>query len=94
MLHNDKTLAYIEHVLYRLDKTKMIFKNYCLINAQLLLPANNYLKFHAMSYFIEYICRYKSIINYDTVHSEIAHKYLLKVFYGWTNNKEYKSQIL
>ncbi len=26
--------------------------------------------------------------------SEAAHKYLLKAFYGWTNKKEYESQIL
>ncbi len=34
------------------------------------------------------------MINYDTVHSEAAHKYLPKTFYGRTNKKEYESQIL
>lgn len=34
-LHNNKTLLYMEHALYRLDKTKIAFDNHCLINAKL-----------------------------------------------------------
>ncbi len=93
-LHDDKTLFYMEHVLYRLDKTKIAFENYRPINAKLFRPTFNYPKFHTMTYFVKCIRDYGSAINYDTAHSEAAHKYLLKAFYGRTNKKEYESQIL
>ncbi len=47
-----------------------------------------------MTYFVKCIWDYGSMINYDTAHSETAHKYLLQTFYGQTNKKEYESQIL
>ena len=47
-----------------------------------------------MNYFVEYICKYKSEINYYTVYSETAYKYLLKVFYKRINKKQYESRIL
>ena len=47
-----------------------------------------------MIHFVKYIQDYRSAINYDIVHSETAYKYLCKAFYGRTNKKEYKSQIL
>lgn len=34
------------------------------------------------------------MINNDTTHNEVTHKYLLKTFNGRTNNNKYKSQIL
>ncbi len=33
------------------------------------------------------------MVNYDTTHSEVTHKYLLKAFYNKINKKEYDSQI-
>ncbi len=92
--HDNETLSYMEHALYRLDKTKIAFENYRSINAKLFRPTFNYPKFHAMTHFLKCIQDYGSVINYDTAHSEVAHKYLLKAFYGRTNKKEYKSQIL
>lgn len=35
LLQNDETLFYIEHFLYKLDKIKIAFDNYCPINAKL-----------------------------------------------------------
>ena len=35
VLHDEKMLQYIEHVLYRLKKTKIIFGQYRLINSKL-----------------------------------------------------------
>ncbi len=92
--HNDETLSYMEHALYKLDKTKIAFENHRPIDAKLFQPTFNYPKFYAMTYFVKYIWDYGSAINYDTTHSEAAHKYLFKALYGWTNKKEYKSQIL
>lgn len=92
--YDNETLSYIEHALYRLDKTKIIFKNHRPIDIRLYQHTFNHIKFHAMSHFIKCIWDYGSTINYNTVYSKVAHKYLLKVFYRWTNKKEYKSQIL
>ena len=93
-LHDNEILFYMEHALYKLDKTKIAFENHHLINVKLFRLTFNYPKFHAMTYFVQCIRDYGSAINYDTAHSEAAHKYLLKAFYWRTNKKEYKSQIL
>lgn len=37
LLHNNKTLFYMDHTLYRLDKTKIIFQSYCPINVKTIL---------------------------------------------------------
>ncbi len=90
-LHDDKTLSYIEHALYKLDKTKIAFENHRPINAKLFRPTFNSPKFHAIIHFVKCIRDYGSTINYNMAHSEAAHKYLLKAFYGRTNKKEYES---
>ncbi len=84
----------MEHTLYRLDKTKIMFENYCLIDAKLFRPTFNYRKFHTITHFVKYIRDYGNTINYDTAYSKAPHKYLLKAFHERTNKKEYKSQIL
>ena len=94
LLHNNETLSYIEHALYKLDQTKIAFENHGLINAKLFQTTFNYPKFHAMTYFVQCIWDYSSAINYDMVHSEAVHKYFLKAFYRKTNKKENESQIL
>ncbi len=91
--HDDKTLRYMEHALYRLEKIKIAFEHYRLIDLMLYQPAFNYPNFHAISHFVQCIRNYDSAINYDTAHSETAHKYLLKTFYNRTNKKEYDLQI-
>lgn len=35
ILHNEETFCYIEYVLYKLEKTKIIFEQYELINSKL-----------------------------------------------------------
>ena len=53
----------------------------------------SYPKFYIVTQFAQYIRDYGSAVNYDTAHSEAAHKYLLKAFYNRTNKKEYDTQI-
>ena len=83
----------MEHVLYRLEKTKIAFEHHQPINSKLCQPTFNYPKFYAISHFVQYIRDYGSAVNYNTAHSEAAHKYLLKAFYNRMNKKEYDSQI-
>ncbi len=93
VLHDNETLRYMEHALYRLENTKITFEHDRPIDSKLCRPTFNYLKFYAISYFVQCIRDYGSAVNYDTVHSEATHKYLLKAFYNRTNKKQYDSQI-
>ena len=85
--HNDKTLRYMEHALYKLEKTKIAFKHHRPIDSKLCRPMFNYPKLHAVTHFAKCIRDYGSAVNYDIAHSEAAHKYLLKAFYNKTNKK-------
>ena len=87
LLHNNETLSYIEHVLYRLDKIKITFENYCPINVKLFRSTFNYLKFYTITYFLQYIWDYSSTINYHKANSKAMQKDLLKAFYKRTNKK-------
>ena len=88
--NDDETLRYMEHVLYRLEKTKIAFKHHRPIDAKLYRPTFNYPKFHVTSHFVQCIQDYGGTVNYD---KEAAHKYLLKVFYNRTIKNEYDMQI-
>ncbi len=91
--HNEETLRYMEHALYRLEKTKIAFEQHQPIDSKLCWPIFNYPKFHAISHFVQCIRDYCNVVNYNTAHNKAAHKYLLKAFYNRTNKKEYNSQI-
>ena len=91
--YDNETLWYIEHALYRLEKTKIAFKYHWPIDLKLCQPTFNYPKFYLVTHFAQYIRDYGSAVNYDIAYSKAAHKYLLKVFYNRTNKKEYDVQI-
>ena len=52
VLQDIKTLCYLEHVLYKLEMTRIAFKHHCLIDSKLCWPTFNYPKFHAINYFV------------------------------------------
>ena len=91
--YDDKMLRYMERALYKLEKIKIIFEYHRPIDSKLCRLTFNYSKFYAVTHFAQCIRDYGSAINYDTVHSKAAHKYLLKAFYNKTNKKEYNAQI-
>ena len=93
VLHTDKTLYYMEHILYRLENTKIVFKHHRPIDSKLYQPTFNYPKFYVISHFVQYIWDYSSAVNYNTAHSKLAHKYFLQVFYNKINKKKYDLQI-
>lgn len=93
VLHDNKTLRYIEYVLYLLEKTMIAFKNYWPIDLKLCWPTFNYLKFHAISHIVPCFWDYSNAVNYDIANSEVAYKYPLKAFSNRTNKKEYELQI-
>ena len=89
----NEMLQCTEHTLYRLEKTKIVFKYHWLINSKLCRLSFNYPKFHISNHFTYCIWDYSSAINNDIVHSKVTYKYLLKVFYNKTKKKEYNMQI-
>ena len=93
VLYDNKTLRYIEDVLYRLEKTKITFEHQQLIDFKICQPTFNYPNFYALSHFIQCIWDYSNVVNYDTAYSKAAYKYLFKTFYNQTNKKGYNLQI-
>ena len=76
LLHDKKKLRYIEHTLYKLEKTKIAFEQYLPIDSKLCQPIFNYPKIYPISYFVQYIWDYGSAVNYNTAYSKAVHKYL------------------
>ena len=93
ILYDDKTFYYIEHALYRLKNTKIVFEHHLPINCKLCSPTFNYPKFYVISYLVQSIWDYNNIANYNIAHSKAAYKYLLQVFYNGINKIEYNAQI-
>ena len=92
--HDDETLRYLEQALYRIDKTKVVFKRFRPVNKATDEGHFNFPKFHAMTHYTSCIREYGAADNFDTEHSEAAHKYHVKAFYGRTNkHQDYESQI-
>ena len=52
ILNDNKTLYYIEHALYRLEKTKTVSKHHWPINSKLYRLIFNYPKFFAINHFV------------------------------------------
>lgn len=86
-------LQYMEHALYKLEKTKIAFEKHRPIDTKLYQPTFNYFKFHAINYFVQYVWDYSRTVNYDTAHSKAVQKYFLKSFYSKTNKMKYNLYI-
>lgn len=81
----------MEDILYKLKKTKITFKYYQSIDAELYQPTFNNPKFNLISHLVQDILNDGSMVKYDIAHNKAVHKYLLIVFYNKTNKKEYYS---
>jgi hypothetical protein len=91
--HSESTLQYLEHALYRIDKTKEAFRAVRCGEGED-EGHFNFPKFHMMSHYANFIRRFGSTDGIDTSHSEAGHKYHLKAFYSRTNKGEtYLDQI-
>lgn len=65
--YSDKILQYIEHTLIWINKTKKTFGDTYSTNVQICdnEPGNfNFLKWYAMSYYLQFICLFDSTIEY------------------------------
>jgi len=87
--HNDEFLRYMNNIIYRINVLKEVFK-------QFRHDENfNYLKFHVISHYMNFIQRYKDADDFNTSYMKITHKFLIKDYYDLTNKREnFQMQIL
>ncbi len=80
--HDDESLHYMNNTIYRINVLKEVFK-------QFQHDENfNYLKFHVIFHYMNFIWRYEDADNFDTFYMKIAHKFLIKDYYDLTNKRE------
>ena len=90
IFHNENTLNYINHALYRIDNLKIIFFKFKFQNtARDENDENkihfNIFKFHVITSYMVFIELYDSVQSFDTVYKIIIYKFLLKIFFVMTN---------
>jgi hypothetical protein len=86
--HDDETLEYLDHAIYRIDRIKAVFKQFRVVDKATDEGHFNFLKFHVMTHYASGIWEYGAADNFDTEHSEAEHKYHVKAFYGKTNKRQ------
>ncbi len=87
--HDDKSLRYMNNIIYRINVLKEVFE-------QFWHDENfNYFKFHVISHYMNFIQRYEDADDFNTFYIKIAHKFLIKDYYDFTNKwKNFQMQIL
>ncbi len=92
--HDEETLCYLDHILYRIDKIKIVFKVLHPVDKTTDEGYFNFLKFYVMTHYISCIQDFGTIDNFDMEYSEARYKYNVKDFYGRTNKWQgYENQI-
>ena len=94
-LHDEETSQYLEHALFWLNKLKNVFRHLWSEHSDTDVDHFNILKLYAMTHYASQIWRYDSADNFNTKHSEIAHKHLTKIFFDHINKwKTFQRQLL
>ncbi len=94
-LHDEETLQYLEHALFRLNKLKNVFRHLWSEHSDTDVDHFNISKLYVMTHYASQIWRYNSTDNFNTKHSEIAHKYLIKIFFNCINKWDtFQTQLL
>jgi len=93
--HDEETLWYLEHALFQLNKLKNVFRQLWSEHSDTDVDHFNISKLHAMTHYASWIWRYDSADNFNTKHSEIAYKHLIKIFFNCINKWEmFQRQLL
>jgi len=82
-IYNNKTLRYINYVLYCINKLKKIFCKFRKEKRNLIDYFNSS-KYYILSYWISYIKKYKTSIKYNNLIEKTIHK-KIKSQYSWIN---------
>lgn len=86
--HNDETLWYMSQTLYQVNKLKEVFWEFQSVNKKTNKGHFNFLKFHVITHYIDFIYQYNSANRFNISHSEVTHKYLVKTFYKQINKRD------
>ena len=93
--HNENTLQYLKHTLFQINKLKNVFQHLHSVDSDITESHFNILKLHIMTHYTYHIHWYDTADNVDTEHSEITHKFLIKIFFNWINKCEsFQEQLL
>jgi len=93
--YNEETLWYLEHALFQLNKLKNVFHHLQSEHSDTDVDHFNISKLYMMTHYASQIRRYNSADNFNTEHSEIAHKYLIKIFSDHINKQNtFQTQLL
>ncbi len=87
--HDENTLRYFNHVLFRINSFKNEFKHLRSSDKNTQNDHFNFLKFHVMSHYAEFIRKYETVDEYDTSYDEIKHKYMFKKYYERINKRDF-----
>ena len=89
-------LWYLEHALFWLNNLKNVFHHLQSERSDINVDHFNISKLHVMTHYASQIWRYNnSADNFNTKHSEIAHKYLIKIFFDCINKRDtFQTQLL
>ncbi len=87
-LHDEETVWYLKHALFQLNKLKNVFHHLQSEHSDTDIDHFNISKLHAMTHYASQIWRYNSADNFNTKHSEIAYKHLIKIFFDHINKWE------
>jgi hypothetical protein len=94
-LHEEEILWYLEHALFQLNKLKNVFHHLRSERSDTDVDHFNISKLHAMTHYASQIQRYDSADNFNTKHSKIAYKYLIKIFFDCINKwNTFQTQLL
>ncbi len=86
--HDDSTLQYLEHALHRMNAFKSVFRSHRSLNKKTNEEHFNFLKFHIMTHYAEFIRKFGVADEYDISHDEARHKYMIKEYYFRTNKQD------
>ncbi len=86
--YDDSILIYLQHVLYRLNIYKKIFRQSRLIVHEIEKNNFNFFKFHVITHYVDFIKKYEIANEYDTFHDKTQHKHMIKKFYCKINKRE------
>ncbi len=93
--YDEQTLRYLNQTLFRVNFFKSVFRETRQFAQENENEHFNFLKFHVMSHYSDFIRKYDTIDDYDISHDEIKHKYMIKQYYDRINKrKTFQKQLI
>ncbi len=81
-------MRYLNQTFFRVNFFKSVFRETRQFAQENENEHFNFFKFHVMSHYSDFIRKYDTTDDYDILHDEIRHKYMIKQFYDKINKRE------